>query len=275
MQTVKTVKTVEMAFELCPCLDALFPGVPDETGLRTLAELGVRWFEFWDWRTHDLAVLARASSRYGLRPAVFSGNTFTEPLLSAETRPAALAHLRASLEVANRLGTGALVVHVGYAVDSPPADQWRAAADGLRAAGTMAVSYGTILLVEPLNSTIDHPGYFLDALPAARSLVAEVDLPSVRLLLDVYHMRVMHADLLALLPEALSSVGHVHVADVPGRHEPGTGTIPWPTVIRLLGDGGYRGLIGLEYWPSTTAAEAITRTREAFLHSLTQTKKTE
>jgi hydroxypyruvate isomerase len=250
-------------FELCPCLDSLFPDTPDEAALRILADLGFRQFELWDWRVHDVTDLQRARSELGLQPAVFSGNTFAEPLVVPEIRELALAHLRRSLDVANGLGTTMLVVHVGYAVPGRlHTDQRQAAADGLRAAGALAASAGVTLLVEPLNSITDHPGYFLDSLPAARRLVEDVGQPSVRLLLDVYHMWLMHPDLLAGLFEVMPAVGHLHVADAPGRHEPGTGSIPWPTLVRLLDDAGYRGLIGLEYWPSTTAAAALIRTRE-------------
>ncbi|HEY3249277.1 MAG TPA: TIM barrel protein [bacterium] len=251
-------------FELSPCLDSLFPTHSDAAALRTLAELGFTRFEFWDWRTHDLKALSAARVEFGLRPVVFGGNTFTEPLLAEQTRPAALAQLRRSFGVAKRLGVGALVVHVGYAGDHSREQQWQAAVDSLRAAGRMAAEAEIVLLVEPLNSAIDHPGYFLDSLPAARRLLEDVDLPGVRLLLDIYHMWLMHADLLALLPQTLPIVGHIHVADVPGRHEPGTGTIPWPAVVRLLGESGYSGSIGVECWASGTVTEALAATSRIF-----------
>ncbi len=248
-------------FELSPCLDSLFPAQSDVSALRALAELGFRRFEFWDWRTHDLAVLADAGSVFGLQPVVFSGNTFTEPLLAVETRPDALAHLRRSLDAAALLGVRTLVAHVGYVGDRAREEQWRTAVDTLRTAGAMAAAAGVVLLLEPLNSSVDHPGYFLDSLPAARRLIDEVDLPSVRLLLDVYHMWLMHADLLALLPEILPLVGHVHIADAPGRRQPGTGTIPWPRVMAELTAGGYGGVIGLEYFPSTDVSSSLLASR--------------
>ncbi len=146
-----------------------------------------------------------------------------------------------------------LVVHVGYSeAGRSEGAQWRAAVEGLRAAGDLASQAGLVLLVEPLNSRVDHPGYFLDSLPEAHRLIREVGHPSVRLLLDVYHMWLMHPDLFAQLDEVMPEAAHVHVADVPGRHEPGTGTIPWADLTRRVGASGYAGLIGLEYFPSQT-----------------------
>ncbi|HEY3249107.1 MAG TPA: TIM barrel protein [bacterium] len=260
MKTEETGKTI---LELCPCLDSLFPDTSDRVALHTLADLGVRQYEIWDWREHDVAALRYARAELGLQLAAFSGTTFAEPLLTPEAHASMLTHLRRSLDLAESLGTTMLVTHVGYAVPGRShADQRQAAADGLRAAGSLAGSAGVTLLVEPLNSTIDHPGYFLDSLPAARTLIADVGQPSVRLLLDVYHMWLMHPDLVVQLPDIAVETGHLHVADAPGRHEPGTGAIPWPEVMAGMADGGYRGMIGLEYWPLSAPADALAQTRQ-------------
>ena len=245
---------------LCPCLDALYPGAPAERVLPEIAALGVRQVEFWDWRPRDLDALAQAVAASDLRVHAFSGNTFAEPLVDPAALGATLAHLGRSVEVARRLGTRLLVVHVGYHLaHRSRAEQWSAAVGGLQAAGELATAAGVTLVVEPLNSRIDHPGYFLDTLPDAVRLLADVHHPAVRLLLDVYHMGVMHEDLVARLPAVLPVTGHVHVADVPGRGEPGSGAIPWPAVLAALGTAGYRGPLGLECWPTGTPEQALAR----------------
>jgi hydroxypyruvate isomerase len=250
-------------FDLCPCLDALFPGAPVERVLPQLAGRGFRCVEFWDWRPRDVAALARAAEEAGVRVHAFSGNTFAEPLVDPEAHDHTLAHLRRALAVAPPLGARLLVVHSGYLVAGRSrSEQWTAAVRGLRAAGDLAGAAGITLVVEPLNSRIDHPGYFLDTLPEALRLLAAVAHPAVRLLLDVYHMRVMHEDLLERLPEALAVTAHVHVADVPGRGEPGSGQIAWPAVLEALRAGGYQGAIGLECWPTGTAEAALRRSAQ-------------
>ena len=220
-------------------------------------------FEFWDWRERDMVGLAREAARRGLSTVIFSGNTFAEPLVDPEMHRLALAHFADSLGVARRVGAGLLVAHVGYSRSHlSHAMQWEAAVQGLRAAGTLAAEARVTLAVEPLNSTIDHPGYFLDSLPEALRLIREVDHPAVRLLVDIYHMRVMHGDLLTLLPAALPWVVHVHVADVPGRGEPGSGRVPWSEVLSVLRDSGYRGAIGLEFWPTGDPEDGLRRAVE-------------
>lgn len=251
------------SFELCPCLDSLFPKHPAEQNLQLVADLGFRGIEFWDWRERDVDSLADQSKTLGLKTVAFSGNTFSEPLLDPAAHEPTLDHLRNSVRVAHRLGVNLLVAHVGYAIPGRSrTQQWQAAVRGLREAGALASAEGIILAVEPLNSRRDHPGYFLDSLVDGARLVDEIGHEGVRLLLDVYHMAVMHDDLLARLPSVVPMTVHVHVADVPGRGEPGSGVIPWPLVLERLQTAGYRGAIGLECWPTTTPEAALRRSRQ-------------
>jgi len=251
-----------MPAELAPCLDAVFWNTGQADALEHLAGLGVRAFEFWDWRTRDVGELADLCARLELRPVAFSGNTFEEPLVDPAAHRTTLRHVAESLSIASRLSVQTLVIHVGYAHRALSREQqWRAAVRGLREAGALAGSSGATLVVEPLNSLVDHPGYFLDALPQASALVREVDHPAVRLLLDVYHMAVMHHDLLDRLADALPLVAHVHVADAPGRGEPGSGSLPWRQIVPAL-QRGYDGPVGLEWWPMLPVDDALHRCRE-------------
>lgn len=241
----------------------MFPG-RSEDALATIADLALTQFEFWDWRGHDVADLVRRAEALGLEAVIFSGNTFEEPLVAEDTHRRALDHLARSIEVARHLGTRLLVAHVGYTLaDRSRATQWKAAVRGLRGAGDLAAAAGVTLAVEPLNSVRDHPGYFLDTLPEALRLLDEVNHPAVRLLLDIYHMWMMHGDLLRRLPDVLPLTAHVHLADAPGRGEPGSGTIPWPEVVRLLREGGYEGPLGLECWPTSSPEDALRRAAAA------------
>ena len=133
----------------------------------------------------------------------------------------------------------------------------------LRDAAPRAEQAGIVLALENLNSRVDHPGTFLDATTEALDIVDEVGSPGLKLLYDLYHSVTMGEDPSSVLRERLDRVRHVQIADVPGRHEPGSGRIDWPTTLAWLRANGYGGWIGLEYAPSGDSAASLAFVRSA------------
>src|SRR4029079_2289040 len=125
-------------------------------------------------------------------------------------------------------------------------EQHAAIVAALKTAAPGAADARVSLLVEPLNSRLDHVGYFLDSTAEGLDIIEEVDHPSVRLLYDMYHSTMMGERPAEVLGNRAPLVGHVHVADVPGRHEPGSGTVDWRSSMATLASLGYAGAIGLE-----------------------------
>jgi hydroxypyruvate isomerase len=111
---------------------------------------------------------------------------------------------------------------------------------------------GIRLLIEPINSIRDMPGFFLDHTQQALDIIAEVGSDNLFLQYDIYHMQVMEGDLAATIEKNLKLIPHMQLADNPGRHEPGTGEINYPFLFDFLDKIGYSGWIGCEYKPLTT-----------------------
>jgi hydroxypyruvate isomerase len=88
--------------------------------------------------------------------------------------------------------------------------------------------------------------------------------PRVRLLFDIYHVQIEEGNVISLLRQCAGEIGYVHVADVPGRHEPGTGEINYPHIVRTLHEIGYNGVVGLEAFPIDGDEQAMERFREVF-----------
>lgn len=120
----------------------------------------------------------------------------------------------------------------------------------LRFAADRVGESGITLLIEPINSLLDMPGYWLDTLDKAEQVWAAVDRPNLKIQLDVYHRAVVapgtEADALRSVGDRL---GHVQIADAPGRHEPGTGAIDFAAVFASLDAQNYAGWVGCEYRP--------------------------
>ena len=118
--------------------------------------------------------------------------------------------------------------------------------------------------LENLNTAVDHPGTPFARAEDTLALVAAVDHPHLRLMLDLYHAQIGEGNLIELARRCLPYVGEIQVADVPGRCEPGTGEIFYPAVARALHDAGYAGTVGLEAFASGDSETALGRFRTAF-----------
>jgi hydroxypyruvate isomerase len=121
-----------------------------------------------------------------------------------------------------------------------------------------------MFVLENLNLAVDHPGVPFARAEDCLALVAAVDHPHLRMMLDLYHAQIGEGNLIELCRRALPYIGEIQVADVPGRCEPGTGEINYPAVAAALADMGYRGTIGLEGWARADPTTAVERFRAAF-----------
>jgi hydroxypyruvate isomerase len=168
-----------------------------------------------------------------------------------------LASVRDALDAARVFGTRRLNAIAGVLPDgvSRAAAEQTAVAN-LRQAAPLAEQAGVMLLVENINTT-DMPGYVADTAERAAALVQAVDRPNVRLQLDQYHVGMMGGDPLLAWRTFRDLIEHVQIADVPGRHEPGTGHQPIPQFLADLDALGYSGTVGLEYRPATDTASAL------------------
>ena len=127
----------------------------------------------------------------------------------------------------------------------------------LRHAADRFATIGATVTIEPINSRIDMPGYWLDGVDKAIRLLDAVDRDNVKLQLDLYHAQIIQGDLARTLEANLGRIGHVQIADNPGRHEPGSGEINYPFLFGLLDRLGYAGWVGCEYRPLTTTEAGL------------------
>lgn len=126
----------------------------------------------------------------------------------------------------------------------------------IRYAASKMANYGLTLLIEPINS-FDMPGYFLSDIHQAVHILEDVSLPNVKLQFDFYHIQRTQGNLLSTFQRYFDVIGHVQLADVPGRHQPGTGEINYQRVFEFLKALEYKGFIGLEYTPKEKSEESF------------------
>jgi hydroxypyruvate isomerase len=126
----------------------------------------------------------------------------------------------------------------------------------LKFAAAALARHGLTLLIEAIN-TRDMPGFYLNRSSQAFEIMRAVNAPNLLFQYDVYHMQIVEGDLAHTIEEHLPHIGHVQIADTPGRHEPGTGEINYGFLLDRLDALGYRGWVGCEYRPAAGTTDGL------------------
>ena len=245
------------------CIEWLFAAEAESHADRIplAARAGLDAVEFWTWQNKDLDAITAALHETGMALTGF----VAEPMI-ALTDPANrepfLSGLKASVETAQRLGAGLLIAQTGDDLDGRSRDAQRdAIIETLMRAGEVLADSGVRLGLEPLNTLIDHKGYFLPSTTEGLDIVDATGRPEIGIVYDLYHSAVMGERTEEVIGDRIGKVFHVHVADHPGRNEPGTGSVDLAQRVQTLVNKGYDGPIGLEFRPTRPSAETIDETR--------------
>lgn len=224
---------------------------------------GFTHVEFLDLFRHDQDELARAVRSSGTR--IVQYNVLDGDLEAGERGFASHPDQRqrwregllAALEAGRRLKPRQIHSLVGLRLEQMPyQDQMAVLVENIRWALPHLESARTPLMIEPLNRW-DNPGYLLQTVDAALDLLRQVGSDWVRLQFDCYHVHRTQGDAPRRLRASLPHVGHVQIADHPGRREPGTGEIDYGRIFRILESSPYSGFVGLEFAPAGDTASAL------------------
>lgn len=229
---------------------------------------GFDFVELWDWTVKDLDEVAALCRKNGVQVSCMGGDGPIS-LCDVARGEEYLAFLRRSLAAAQKIGCKLLAVHSNelmpephpYAADTFPqysdAEKTQAMIRTLSAIATEAEAAGVTLCLEALNVKVEHIGNFLRYTKDAADIVRAVGSPNVRILFDAYHMYLNDEDIFASVEAYHDLFGCVHIADAPGRGEPGTGEIDYPALLKKLKDCGYDGMAAFELFPKTDSAAAV------------------
>jgi len=249
--------------KLSVCIEMIFTELPFTQRIAAVKKAGFPAFEFWGWSNKDLDAINRARQEAGSAISAMVAE-YEQPLTDPGRNEGFVVGVRKSIAAARTLGVDKLIVCTGNELSGIPRQaQHDAVVSGLRAAAPAAEDAGVTLVLEPLNTLVDHKGYYLTTSAEGFEMVAQTDSPAVKLLFDLYHQQITEGNLIANLTAGISHIGHFHSADVPGRYEFGTGEVNYKNVIARIDQLGYAGYIGLEFRPSTSSEEALRRVQAA------------
>ncbi|MFB3827995.1 MAG: TIM barrel protein [Bryobacteraceae bacterium] len=186
-------------------------------------------------------------------------------MLDPAEREGFLADLRNAIQVARKLEVPQIILMSGNTIAGRTREEQRASLlEGLKRAADLAAAASLDVILEPLNSLVNHKGYFLDSCVEGLRLVKEADNPHLKLLFDIYHEQVQAGNVIRTLTEAAPHVAVFHVADNPGRHEPGTGELNWPNIYKAIRKTGFAGYVCMEFLPQGEQVAALTKALNEF-----------
>lgn len=216
-----------------------------ETFARTLVELG---YVGVDLVPEQYWPLVRD---HGLRIAAVGGHASLTVGLNRREEHARIEHeLRANIALAAEWQIPNLICFSGNRDGFADEQGAEAAAEGLRRVASAAEDAGVTLVLELLNSKVDHPDYQADHTAWGVQVCQMVASPNVKLLYDIYHMQIMEGDIIRTIREAAPFIGHYHTAGNPGRHEIGaTQELNYPGICAAIAETGFHGFLAHEFTP--------------------------
>jgi hydroxypyruvate isomerase len=255
-------------FQLSVCAGTVLQNVPFLERVREIARAGFL-VDLWGWDDDALGeIAADANITIGAIPGWSRGS-----MVHPDGVELFFEGVRRNLEVAAQIGCRNLAIATGeisaegkivHQIAAHPATMWITAHKCLCRLADLAEKHDVIFSFETLNTKVDHGGYPFPLVEDGLRLIEQVDSPRIRLLLDIYHAQIEEGNVTELVRQAAGRLGYVHVADVPGRHEPGTGEINYPHVAQVLREVGYAGNVGMEAFPKADDYQAMERFRTAF-----------
>ncbi|KAH3867284.1 putative hydroxypyruvate isomerase [Dreissena polymorpha] len=254
-----------MPLKFAANISMLFQDIPSLVGrFRAAKDAGFKYVECTFPYAEGSEELGEACKEAGLQHVLI--NNWPGKMEKGELGLAALPdrvqdfrmQLELSIEYANCLDCKRMHIMAGRTSRYDHEEMENTYLDNLRFAADRLQKEGIMCLIEPLNSRITAPNYFLNNLHKGVEYIKKVNHPNLKLQFDVFHAQIISGDLTGNLKKYLPFIGHIQIAQVPDRGEPDlNGEVNYKYIFRLLEDIGYEGFIGLEYKPRTTTQEGL------------------
>ena len=269
--TLSAANSAQVAppFKFSVMLWTVFPDLPFEQRLEKVAEAGypsvelVKEFEKWsDENFRRFNAKKRALGiTFDATAGVWKG------IADPAAREAFLSDLNKMLITADKLECPAIIVLSGDRVPGLSHDQQhQSCIETLKRGADVAARRNVTLLLENIDPE-ENPKYYLTSVAEGFEIVRAVNHPRVKFLYDFYHEQIAEGNLIGKLEKNIDEVGLIHVADVPGRHEPGTGEINYSNIYRKLAELNYSRYVAMEFMPSGEPVATLRAARETAMRS--------
>lgn len=259
----------DTSFKLSVMLWTVFTDLPFEQRLEKVAEAGYKYVElvgeYEKWSEDDFNRANAKRKQLGINFDATAG--LKHGLSNPAERDALLSDLRGALGSMEKIDCPSIILLSGDVVPGLTREaQHQSCIDGLKAAARLVgekkiAGRPVDLLLETIDPE-ENPKYYLTSAAKAFEVVKAVNHPQVKFLYDFFHEQIAEGNLIEKLAKNIRHVGVVHIADVPGRHEPGTGEINYQNIFRKLGELKYDGVVAMEFHPTGDPVMQLRAARE-------------
>jgi hydroxypyruvate isomerase len=276
-ETAHEAALPDAPFRLSVMLWTVFRDLPFEQRLEKVAEAGYKYVElvgeYEKWSADDFNRANAKRKELGISFDTTAG--LKHGVSNPADRGALLADLRGALGAMEKIDCPSIILLSGNVVPGMTREaQHQSCVDGLKTAarlieGKKIAGKPVQLLLETIDPE-ENPKYYLTTATEAFEVVKAVDHPQVKFLYDFFHEQIAEGNLIEKLEKNIQHVGVVHIADVPGRHEPGTGEINYQSIFRKLGELKYDGVAAMEFIPT---ADPVLKLRAAWEMALRSSRE--
>jgi hydroxypyruvate isomerase len=230
------------------CIDALFNDRDFIESASKIKKSGINTIEFWTWWDRDIDNILTVKNRLGINILGFCTRFIS--LTDASKREEYIEGIKESINIAKKIDAKYIITQVGNELPGMSrGEQHNSIVEGLKFCVPLLEKSGITLIFEPLNTLVDHKNYYLYSSDEAFEICDKVGSQNIKVLFDIYHQQIMEGNLISRITKNIEKIGHFHAAGNPGRHELDKGEINYKEVFKAIDEAGYKGHIGLEYFP--------------------------
>ena len=248
-------------------IEVIYTELPWKERFQAAKKDGFYYIEFWGWENKNLAEIKQLLKKNDLSLSAMSGDG-PYSMCDPETKKEYIEYIKKSIKAAKEIGCPTLVIHSNALAENP---QWAAdfyeqysdtvkictMFENLKTIASLAEEAEITFVLEALNTITDHIGNFLTTTQMSAEITQAVGSPNIKILYDAYHMYLNEGKICETLSKYIDVIGYIHIADAPGRGEPGTGVINYRNVFNHLVKIGYEHVIGFELYPKDGTNSAI------------------
>ncbi|WP_338787078.1 TIM barrel protein [Metabacillus sp. FJAT-53654] len=235
--------------------------------LEKIKEHGFQGLEYYSWWDLDIKQVAKEQDRIGV--GIIATCTKFFNLVDESKRLEYIDGIKQTIEACKILGTKSIITQTGNVIDGMSREiQQQAMVETLKQSASLCEEAGIILEVEPLNGLVDHRRHFLQYSDEAVSVIDQVNSQNVKLVFDVYHQQITEGNVIRNATNYIDRISHYHIADNPGRNQPGTGELNYINILNAIKDTGYDGYVGLECGYTIDTDEALDVFKQTILKNV-------